>query len=92
MGPRGWPERSQASLATLSRDPGINPKTVARWRKRRMVEDLKTGPGEPRSTILTGAEEATVDTFRRHRSLPSDDCPYALQPSIPHLTRSALQR
>jgi len=24
--------------------------------------------------------------------LPLDDCLYALQPSIPHLTRSALQR
>ncbi|RJK92332.1 IS481 family transposase, partial [Paracoccus aestuarii] len=42
MGPRAWPERSQASLATLSRDLGINPKTVAKWRKRQTVEDLKT--------------------------------------------------
>ena len=32
--------RSQASLATLSRDLGINPKTVAKWRKRQTVEDL----------------------------------------------------
>lgn len=33
---------SQASLATLSRELGINPKTVAKWRKRATVEDLKT--------------------------------------------------
>lgn len=26
--------------------------------------------------------------FRRHTLLPLDDCLYALQPSIPHLTRS----
>ena len=30
--------------------------------------------------------------FRRHTLLPLDDCLYALQPSIPHLTRSALHR
>jgi len=30
--------------------------------------------------------------LRRHRLLPLDDCLYALQPSIPHLTRSALHR
>lgn len=28
--------------------------------------------------------------FCRHTLLPLDDCLYALQPSIPHLTRSAL--
>ena len=78
-------QRSQASLATLSRDLGINPKTVAKWRKRQTVEDLKTGPREPRSTILTEAEEATIVAFRRHTLLPLDDCLYALQPSIPHL-------
>lgn len=29
--------------------------------------------------------------FRRHTLLPLDDCLYALQASIPHLTRSALR-
>lgn len=36
-------QRSQASLAQLSRELGINPKTVTKWRKRQTVEDLKTG-------------------------------------------------
>ncbi|MBF0860479.1 IS481 family transposase, partial [Gluconobacter sp. LMG 31484] len=36
-------QRSQASLATLSKEFGINPKTVAKWRKRQTVEDQKTG-------------------------------------------------
>jgi hypothetical protein len=65
---------------------------VAKWRKRATVEDMKTGPSEPRSTVLTEAEEAAVVAFRRHTLLPLDDCLYALQPSIPHLTRSALHR
>ena len=85
-------QRSQASLAQLSRELGINPKTVAKWRKRATVEDMKTGPSEPRSTALSEAEEAMAVAFRRHTLLPLDDCLYALQPSIPHLTRSALHR
>ena len=70
----------------------IDPKTVAKWRKRVTVENLRTGPKEPRSTVLTEGEEAAVVAFRRHTLLPLDDCLYALQPSIPHLTRSALHR
>jgi hypothetical protein len=85
-------QRSQASLSTLSRELGMNPKTVAKWRKRTTVEDLKTRPKAPRSTTLTEAEEAAVVAFRRHTLLPLDDCLYALQPSMPHLTRSALHR
>lgn len=42
--------------------------------------------------MLAEAEEALVVAFRRHTQLPLDDCLYALQPSIPHLTRSALHR
>ncbi len=83
-------QRSQASLAALSKELGINAKTVAKWRKRASVEDLKTGPKEPRSSVLSEAEEAMIVAFRRHTLLPLDDCLYALQPTIPHLTRSAL--
>ena len=85
-------QRSQASIAELSRELGINPKTVAKWRKRQTVEDQKTGPKDPRSTVLNAEEEAMVVAFRRHTLLPLDDCLYALQPSIPHLTRSSLHR
>lgn len=85
-------QRSQASLAQLSKEFGINPKTVAKWRKRTCVEDLKAGPKAPRSTVLTEAEEAIIVAFRRHTLLPLDDCLYALHPSIPHLSRSSLHR
>jgi hypothetical protein len=84
--------RSQASLSQLSRELEINPKTVAKWRKRTAAEDMKTGPTQPRSTVLTGAEEAMVVAFRRHTLLSLDDRLCALQPPIPHLTRSALHR
>lgn len=84
--------RSQTSLARLSRELGINPKTVAKWRRRATVEDLKTGPKALHSATLSEAEEAMVVAFRRHTLLPLDDCLYALQPSIPHPTRSALHR
>lgn len=56
-------QRSQASLAQLSRELGINRKAVAKWRKRATVEDLKTGPKEPRSTVLTEEEEAAIVAF-----------------------------
>jgi hypothetical protein len=46
----------------------------------------------PRSTILTPEEEAIAVAFRRHTLLPLDDCLYALQATVPHLTRSSLHR
>jgi hypothetical protein len=85
-------QRSQASAAELSRTYGINPKTVLKWRKRSTVEDCKTGPKEPHSSVLSLDEEAVVVAFRRHTLLPLDDCLYALQPTIPRLTRSSLHR
>ena len=83
---------SQESLRVLATRHGINPKTVAKWKKRSSVEDLRTGPKDPRSTVLSVEDEAVIVAFRRHTLLPLDDCLYALQPSIPHLTRSALHR
>ena len=37
-------------------------------------------------------EEAVIVAFRRYTLLPLDDCLYALQPTILHLTRSSLHR
>src|ERR1700684_366056 len=85
-------QHSQASLRTLARRYGINQKTVAKWKRRSSVVDLPTGPKEPKSTVLSIEEEAIIVAFRRHTLLPLDDCLYALQPTIPHLTRSSLHR
>jgi transposase InsO family protein len=85
-------QHSQESLRSLARRYGINPKTVAKWKKRNSVGDLPTGPKEAKSTVLSIEDEAIVVAFRRHTLLPLDDCLYALQATIPHLTRSSLHR
>jgi hypothetical protein len=46
-----------------------------------LPKTVKTGPKEPRSTVLTEAEEAMIVAFRRHTLLPLDDWLYAVQPS-----------
>ena len=42
--------------------------------------------------MLTTEEEAIIVAFRKHTLLPLDDCLYALQENIPHLTHSSLHR
>ena len=83
-------QRSEASIASLSRQYGINPKTAAKQRKRASVEDRKTGPKTPRSTVLSPEEEAVIVALRRSTPPPLDDRLCALQPTIAHLTRSSL--
>jgi len=83
-------QHSQANLRTLAKRYGINP--VVKWKKRTSVADLPTGPRQARSTVLSVEEEAVIVAFRRYTLLPLDDCLYALQPTIPHLTRSSLHR
>jgi transposase len=85
-------QHSQESLRALAKRYGINQKTVAKWKKRTSVADLPTGPKEPHSTVLSQEDEAIIVAFRRHTLLPLDDCLYALQPTIPHLSRSSLHR
>lgn len=85
-------QNSQESLKALSKRYGVNPKTVAKWRKRQTVQDAAMGPKEARSTLLSLEEEAICIAFRKHTLLPLDDCLYALQSSIPQLTRSSLHR
>lgn len=85
-------QRSQATLKELAQQYDINPKTVAKWKKRGFIHDAPMGPKKPASTVLTPEEEAMCVAFRRHTLLPLDDCLYALQPTIPHLSRSALHR
>jgi len=85
-------QRSQATITELAEQYDLNPKTVRKWRKRKSVEDAQMGPKEPCSTVLSPEEEAACVAFRKHTLLPLDDCLYALQASIPHLTRSSLHR
>ena len=85
-------QRSEESVRALATRYGVSPTTVQKWRKRGHVHDAAMGPKEVRSSVLTLEEEAAVVAFRRHTLLPLDDCLYALQPTLPHLTRSSLHR
>ena len=85
-------QRSKAPLKELATQHGLNRKTVAKWRKRAFVHDAPMGPKTVRSTVLTAEEEAMIVAFRKHTLLPLDDCLYALQATVPHLTRSSLHR
>ncbi|GFE97417.1 hypothetical protein DmGdi_24900 [Gluconobacter sp. Gdi] len=64
-------QRSQALLAALIEELGINP--PVKWWKRQTVEDQKTGPKEPRSTVLSETDQAMIVAFRRHTLLSLDD-------------------
>ena len=67
-------QHSQESLRALAKRYGVDPKTIAKWNARKSVADLRTGPKELRSTVLTAEEEAVVVAFRRHTLLPLDVC------------------
>ena len=45
-------QNSQESLDVLAKRYAINPKTVAKWRKREFVQDSPMGPKEVKSTVL----------------------------------------
>lgn len=85
-------QNSQESIRTLARRHGLNPKTVAKWKRRTTTADAKMGPRQRQSTVLSTEEEALIVAFRKLTLLPLDDCLYALQNTIPHLTRSTLHR
>ncbi len=85
-------QNSQESLTRMASRYDLNAKTIAKWRKRTTVDDAPMGPHHPHSTVLTTEQEAMIVAFRQHTLLPLDDCLYALQASIPLLTRSNLHR
>src|SRR5680860_606245 len=85
-------QRSQASVAALAQRYALNPKTVHKWKRRDFIEDAPMGPKTPRSTVLAPEQEALCVVFRKPTLLPLDDCLYALQATLPQLTRSALHR
>ena len=85
-------QNSQVSLRMLAGRYSINPKTVAKWKKRLSISDMPTGPKNPKSTVLTVEEEAIIIALRKHTLLPLGDCLWALQATIENLTRSSLHR
>lgn len=81
--PRGTHEPLQCNRHRRDRTRGLNPTGKG---------GVRPPPDFCNNADLTQAEDAIVVAFRRHTLLPLDDCLYALKPSIPHLTRSALHR
>jgi len=71
-----------ASIRRLSRSGRSEP----------LPNNAPMGPKEPASTVLIKEEEAMCVAFRQQTLLPFDDSLYALQPTIPHLSRSSLHR
>src|ERR1700684_4477965 len=57
-------QHSQESMRALARRHGINPKTVAKWKKRESIADRRTGPTAHRSTVLSVEQEAIIVAFR----------------------------
>jgi hypothetical protein len=85
-------QASKESTRTLAARYGVNPKTVAKWKKRTSTVDAPMGPRVPHSTVLTEVEESMIVEFRRRTLLPLDDVLGGLREAIPKLTRSALHR
>ena len=85
-------QAAQGTIRTPAARHGLNPKTVAKWRRRTSTADARMGPSRPRSSVLTEAEEAAVVEFRRRTLLPLDDVLGCLRETMPRLSRSALHR
>jgi hypothetical protein len=56
-------QRSKATAKELGARYGLNPKTVAKWRKRTFVHDAPMGPKDPRFTVLSIEEETIAGAF-----------------------------
>jgi hypothetical protein len=85
-------QTSSLSIRALAHKYGINPKTVIKWKSRSTTDEMPMGPHKPRAKNLSIEEEGTCIGFRTQTMLPLDDCLYALQLMLPHLTRSNLHR
>ena len=51
-------QQSQESLAKLAKRYDLNPKTVAKWKKRSHVTDAPMGPKQPHSTVLSAGRRS----------------------------------
>ena len=85
-------QQSKESNRAIASRLGLDPKTVAKWRGRRTIEDTRKGPKHPVSTVLTRAQEALIVIFRKRTLFTIDDCWPVLKKAIPRLSRSALHR
>jgi transposase InsO family protein len=84
-------QNSQESVAELAARLSLNPKTITKWRNADGVEDGKSGPIEPKST-LTPEQQAVLCEARRASRLSLDDLYIAFKDCMPLMSRSGLHR
>ena len=60
---------SKETIAALAERYHVNFKTILKWKNADSIEDGKSGPKEPRSTVLTEAEEQAASS-ERSRAFP----------------------
>ena len=58
-------QRSKEKTCTLAERYGLNRTTVIKWRARTTTSDAPMGPRQPKSTVLSSAQEAVIVEFRR---------------------------
>ena len=89
---RAYIQQSLASTASLAREPGVHPRTVARWKARHEVHDRSHVPHRL-ATAISLWEEALILELRRTLGLPLDDILEAMRRCVnPKLSRSGLHR
>jgi hypothetical protein len=85
-------ERLKTRLKELAAQYGLNHKTVAKWRKRAFVNDAPNGAEGSALDLPVVRGRGYRGRLPQANLLPLDDCLYALQATIPNLTRSSLHR
>jgi transposase len=87
-------QQSKKSQRELAKIHGVNPKTIAKWKKRDSVDDAPMGPTRGRQRKLTLEQEAEVVAYYKSKQPNEslDQCLSELLQRIPSLTRSTLYR
>jgi len=85
-------QQSGESIRILAKRYAINPKTVAKWRRRNSVGDGRVGRRSLGGSSLTIEAQAMIVALRRQTLLPLDDCLTILQDIIPGISRTSLHR
>lgn len=87
------PSRPRGDIAIASAGHGVaerfslNEKIVRNWRKRTSLEGCADGTKGDPFVYAHPRKESGLRGLRRPTLLPLDDCLYALQAPIPHLSR-----
>ena len=71
---------------------GVNPKTIAKWKRREFTSDARMGPKNPCPSTLTRNDQAIICIYRWRTRLSLNDLHVRLKRLMPKLSRSALYR